>query len=125
MTSEDRGRYRWTSQLCSGTVPALGAQCSARQGRRTVTAMARVGAVAALVCSLVAVSTPSTAGAAASGPLRYATQAGTFEAAFHARPRTDVDKDPSQAFTTVSRLAHGPAMSVIYRHGSGGLKSPY
>jgi hypothetical protein len=87
--------------------------------------MARVGAVAALVCSLVAVSTASTAGAAASGPLRYATQAGTFEAAFHARPRSDVDKDASQAFTTVSRLAHGPAMSVTYRHGSGGLKSPY
>jgi hypothetical protein len=57
--------------------------------------------------------------------VRYATQAGTFEAAFHAQPSTDVDKDPSQAFTTVSRLAHGPVLSVTYRHESPGLKSPY
>jgi hypothetical protein len=87
--------------------------------------MAHVGAVAALVSSLMAASGASAAAAAASGPVRYATPAGTFEAAFHARPRTAVDKNPSQAFATVSRLAHGPVMSVTYRHGSPGLKSPY
>jgi hypothetical protein len=90
-----------------------------------VNAVALVGAVAALVSSVMAACTASTAGAAASGPVRYATQAGTFEAAFHAGPRTDVEKNPSQAFTTVARLAHGPVVSVTYRHGSPGLKSPY
>lgn len=88
-------------------------------------ALARMGAVAALVSSLVAASTASAAAVGASGPVRYATRAGTFQAAFHARPVTGTETNPSLAFTTVSRLAIGPVISVTYRHGSPGPNSPY
>jgi hypothetical protein len=57
--------------------------------------------------------------------VRHATQGGTFEAAFHARPRAEVDEDPGRAFTMVSRWAHGPVLSVIYSQQARGATSQY
>jgi len=89
-------------------------------------AFVRVGAASALISSLAAASAPSTAGAAARPPVRYVSQAGSFQVAFHANPRTDVDEDPGPAFALASRWDHSPVVSVAASRRLRGVpRSPY